>query len=174
MTEAATTTTAIKAETTVDSTSDTVSDPSTVHEQQAQQLTFKKWKRLCAQMINALRDEQCDITDYLRWYEKMLTDYLNNKPIIPNLTDTDEVREFFLNRFLDESVTAMMKREHIHWLKNYNMADLIANCCKLLVRIAVPLIKDDDPLSYTIIYYCMNAGTAFFRTFGLDWVCPYV
>ena len=163
--------TGIKSKPMIDSTSSTISDTSAVHAQRAAEIQFEKWKRLCVQTINAFRDEQCEIHSYLIWYEMLLTNYVNKRPIIPNTQiDEEEVNAFVLHHFLETSMTALMKREHIHWNTDYNNADLISNCCRLLVAIAVPLIKEDHPLSWSIIYHCLNAGIPFFRTFGLDWV----
>ena len=58
--------------------------------------------------------------------------------------------------------------EHHHYGADWNMADTINDCCKLLINIAVPLIKEDSDLAMQIIYFCMNSSNAFFRHFGHD------
>lgn len=129
------------------------------------QYTLKQVQGSCRNIVSQFRDEQCQIKTALEWYKIILQNYVSN------LVYDEEQRTFIFEHFLEESCTALMKREHQHYQRDYNNADLIASCCKLLVTISVPLIKDDHPLAMHIIYYCLNAGNAFFRTFGNDWVC---
>ena len=121
-------------------------------------------KTQCRSIVHSFRDEQHQIQNTLGSYKSLLTLY------IKNTFYNDECREHILNCFLEESVVALMKREHIHFLTDWVMADLVSECCQLLVQIAVPLIADDPPLTWTIVYYCMNSSNPFFRHFGLDWV----
>ncbi|MCP4053300.1 MAG: hypothetical protein GY739_09560 [Mesoflavibacter sp.] len=88
-----------------------------------------------------------------------------------NTLYSEECRKYLFDRFLEDSCIALMKREHHHFNSDYNMADTINECCKLLINIAVPLIKDDSQLAMQFVYYCMNSSNPFFRHFGHDWVC---
>lgn len=138
-------------------------DGQSLSAEEAAKREFANWKHTCRHITNTFRDEQCNILTSVMWYENLLSHYVNNTEF------NEEYRDFILNDFLEESCTALMKRRHIHWNTEYNNADHIASCCRMLVAIAVPLIKVDHPLSWTVIYYCLNAGNPFFRTFGLDW-----
>ena len=125
---------------------------------------FEQIKQQCRLIIGAFRDEQNDITRALQNYKYILMHYKNAQ------TYTEECREYIMDRFLEDSCVALMKREHHHFQTDWNMADEINNCCKLLINIAVPLIKDDSHLAMQIIYYCLNTSNPFFRHFGHDWV----
>ena len=122
-------------------------------------------KTLCRSIVHSFRDEQHQIQDTLGSYKNVLTLY------IKNTFYSDECREHILNRFLVDSVLSLMKRQHNHYLSDWVMADLVSECCQLLMQIAVPLIGNDHPLAWYIVFYCMNSSTSFFRHFGLDWVC---
>ena len=131
-------------------------------------VTLQQLQNLCQHLVNQFRDEQFNITPMLDRYRVLLHNYVND------LVFDKEQRAFLLEDFLEESCTALMKRTHIHYRRDYNNADHIASCCKLLVAIAVPLIQDDHRLAMHIIYYCLNPEGPFFRTFGTDWVCKSV
>lgn len=136
--------------------------------QQSQQINAKKQleniKGQCRNIVAAFRDEQNDITRALQSYKYLLTTYKSNQVY------NEECRDFIRDRFLEDSCVALMKREHHHFQQDWNMADEINNCCKLLIQIAVPLIKDDSILAMQIIYNCLNTSNPFFRHFGHDWV----
>ena len=121
-------------------------------------------KQTCAMIMNAFRDEEHDITRALQNYKYILHEFH------ANTSYDNECREYLRDHFIEDSCIALMKREHHYFSQDWNMADEINNCCKLLVSIAVPLIKDDSHLAMQIIYYCMNASNPFFRRFGHDWV----
>eukprot|EP01083_Nonionella_stella_P285307 971136_1 len=120
-------------------------------------------KQTCRGIIITFRDETTDINRVLVNYKFILSHYSKNTLY------SEECRKYLFDRFLEDSCIALMKREHHHFNSDYNMADTINDCCKLLINIAVPLIKDDSQLAMQIIYYCMNSSNPFFRHFGHDW-----
>ena len=52
---------------------------------------------------------------------------------------------------------------------DFNMADAFVEVCRHLGRIAIPLIKEDDPLACEIIYNVLNPRMSFYQQFGHDW-----
>eukprot|EP01084_Bolivina_argentea_P320328 555774_1 len=120
-------------------------------------------KQTCRGIIITFRDETTDINRVLVNYKFILSHYSKNTLY------SEECRKYLFDRFLEDSCIALMKREHHHFNSDYNMADTINDCCKLLINIAVPLIKDDSQLAMQIIYYCMDSSNPFFRHFGHDW-----
>ena len=153
------------------SSSLTSSSPTDIAPQQIseqQQINAKKQleklKQNCRVLMSKFRDEQNDIKQALQSYRNILTYYNTNQLY------NDECREYIRDRFLEDSCVALMKREHHHFQQDWVMADSINESCKLLIQIAVPLIKDDSQLAMQIIYYCLNSSNPFFRHFGHDWV----
>ena len=125
---------------------------------------LEQLKTTCKQIINRFLDEEWDITRALQHYRYILSNYKGNT--IYN----NECREYIHDHFIEISCIALFRRQHHNFREDWNMADEINNCCKLLVSIAVPLLKDDSHLAMQIIYYCMNSNNPFFRHFGHDWV----
>eukprot|EP01084_Bolivina_argentea_P290098 498249_1 len=120
-------------------------------------------------IVNIFKDETVDIIcNALLNYKYILTHYKNK-----SIYDA-QCRENIFN-FLHPSCVALMCRNHDHFWQNnyrclsYNMADEVANCCKLLIEIAVPLIKQQPKCASSIINNCLNSDHAFYKQFGHDW-----
>ena len=125
---------------------------------------IEQLKHQCRLIITAVRDENTNIWKPLLHLKYILKHYDNTQVY------NDECREYIVQHFLENAVIALLKRQHQNFQTDWNMADEIKSCCKLLVKIAVPLIKDDSELAMQIIYYCMNPSNPFNTHFGHDWV----
>ena len=99
-------------------------------------------------------------------YKKLLSAHIENHYYIYS----EECRAYVLNHFLEDSVVSLMGRDHINYRTDWKMADLVSECCQLLMQVAVSLIADDHPVALTIVFYCMDGSQPFFRHFGHDWL----
>ena len=129
---------------------------------------LKQLQQTCHFIIASFRDEEKDIMRALTNYRNLLTRYKSNEFY------NKECRQYIGDHFLKDSCICLMKREHNHFKYFWNMADEICICCKLLIAIAVPLIKEDSRLAMNIIYYCLNCSSPFYSRFGHDWVKLYI
>ena len=127
---------------------------------------LKRLKIECASIMENFENEECDI-----YKQSSLTNYkriLNN--FIAKTVYNDECYEYLLNEFIEKSCIALLQREYTLNKEDYNMADQINECLKLLVKISIPLIQKDSKLAMQIIYHCMNSSSSFLKCFGHDWV----
>lgn len=123
-----------------------------------------------AKALNAFRSNQRyradECSPSIKWYEKVLQIYAQNLSFTSNQTENAKFRQWMLNSVVEPLMTALMQQNH-----TIDDVEHISNCCRYLVAIAVPLIKEDHPFSSAVIHHCLNTECPFFRTFGLKWVC---
>ena len=86
-------------------------------------------KQTCESILSRFRDEEQDITRVLQNYKYILKKYKSSTHY------NDECRQYIKSHLLKESYITLLKRQHTHSDNDWNLADSISECCKLLVQI---------------------------------------
>ena len=88
----------------------------------------------CKDIISIFKDqkENYNITASLISYRQILKHYKDPTSKLYDKTD----RDFIVNQFLEESCMALFHRECDHAGCDYNLADLIRECCHTLILLS--------------------------------------